>query len=162
MAEITAWFNSGPRDPGTEPNTPFQILYTPSDGNTTFTVQPGTMFYVPVVWKDNAAPVLGDFPDVTDLAAVANYCFSHEEFGAKVLEIEVDGTVTSLLEEGYPVGAATPTFTGGTAYTVVAAFLSPLPRGTHQVTIRGYFDGDALAPYGGVFAFEVAYTVIVE
>jgi hypothetical protein len=162
MAEATALFNSGPRDPGTEPDTPFQILYVPSDGNTTFTVQPGTTIYVPVIWADNSSPVIGDFPDVTDRTAVANYYFSQEELGAEVLEIDVDGTATSLLEEDYPVGAATSTSTGGTAYTVVAAFLTPLPKGTHQVTIRAYFDGAALAPYGGIYAFEVTYTVNVK
>lgn len=162
MAAATALFNSGPRVPGTEPETPFQILYVPSDGNTEFTVPAGTFFYVPLVWSDNTEPILGDFPeDVTDLDAVLEYYQSPEQFGAQLMEIEVDGNVTSLVKRGYPVGVVAPTSIGGTEYTVVAAFLSPMSKGTHTVTIRGFFQGDALEPFGGVFAFELTYTVHV-
>lgn len=162
MAELTALFNTGPRDRGTEPNTPFQILYYPSDGDLTFTVRPGTYFYVPIFWSDNSEPVLGEFPDVTDPEAVADYYFSPEQLGARALEISVDGKVTSLIEEGYPVGAFSPTSVGGTEYTTVGAFLAPLSRGTHEVTFRIYFDGAAFEPYEGVVLFEATYTVIVQ
>src|SRR5437660_461158 len=77
MARITAYFNTGPRIPGTEPDTPFQILFSPMSGpNPVFTVRPGTMFYLPVVYSDDAPPILGDLPNVTNQRAVANYYFN--------------------------------------------------------------------------------------
>jgi hypothetical protein len=166
IAEATAAFNtSGPngRSEATEPPVPFQILYTsatnPSD---TFQVRPGTQLYVPVVFVDNSPLILGDFPDVNDPEAVSDYYFNPEQLGAEVIEIVVDGKVTSLGPE-YVVGAETPGLpSGGDLYTVAAVFLTPLSSGTHTVTFRVRFTGEALAPFGGVFAGEDTYTVIVQ
>jgi len=159
MAYITAYFNTGSRG-GAPPQTPIKMLYYPADGNLTFTVRPGTMLYVPVLYSDDAPPVTGDLPDVTDKAAVANYYFNSHELGAQYIEIVVDGEATSLMEFGYPVGADTPLADspGGHLYTTVAAFLTPLKPGTHSVTIRALFTGLAFEP--GVFEFEVTFTVI--
>jgi hypothetical protein len=164
MAATTAFFNTGPRVPGSEPDTPFQILFSPVDGPTpVFTVSPGTMFYVPVVYSDDSPPILGDFPDVTDQAAVAHYYFDSGELGAIFIEVEVDGQVSSL-GPGYAVGAVAPLADGGSRYTTAAAFLSPLPKGSHTVKIRALLTGAALEPFfpGGVFAFETSYQVVVR
>lgn len=163
-AAITAAFNTGPRTPETLPaGFPFQILYV-GPGGTTFEVRPGTMFYVPVVYSDDTDAALWPFPDVTDPEAVQDYYFSPEQLGAEFIEIVVDGQVASLGPE-YAVGAVTPGLpSGGDAYTVAAAFLTPLSKGTHTVTIRTRFSGEYLAPYlpGGVFEFETTYLVIVR
>jgi hypothetical protein len=165
MAAVTAFFNTGPRAPGTEPDTPFQVLFSTVNGPTpVFTVRPGTMFYVPVVYTDDSPPILGDFPqDVTNQAAVSHYYFDPGELGAVFIQIEVDGQVSSL-GPGYAVGAVEILADGGSRYTTVAAFLSPLPKGRHAVTIRALLTGAALVPYfpGGVFAFETTYDVVVQ
>jgi hypothetical protein len=164
----TAYFNTGTRTPATEPDDfPFQILYLASggSGNTnTFSVKPGTMFYVPVVYSDDTDSALWPYPDVTDPEAVSAYYFDPEQLGAEYLKIVVDGNETDLRPE-YAVGAVTPELpSGGNNYTVVAAFLTPLSKGTHTVKIRGRFSGDFIAPFfpGGVYEFEDIYTVVVK
>jgi hypothetical protein len=172
MAELTGFFNTGSRDPTTLPDTPFQILYVPpnttaDDPPPVFTVRPGTMLYVPVVYSDDAPPIIGDLPDdVTDQAAVANYSFDPDELGAEYLEIVVDGQVTSL-GPGYAVGAVTALADGGSRYTTVAAFLTPLAKGAHTVQIRARFTGAALLAFpeffpGGIWEFEVTFQVVVQ
>jgi hypothetical protein len=45
----------------------------------------------------------------------------------------------------------------------IGAFVSPLNKGTHTITIRGVFDVTAFVDcVGGPFATEITYTVIVE
>jgi hypothetical protein len=149
MAEITGAFNAGTHE-GSPPPTPFQMLYHRPSGDLVFKVQPGTMLYVPVVFDT------GDAVDVTDKASVANLFFNPAQYGAEYIDIVVDGKVTSLKQFGYPVGADVP---GVVNYTTVAAFLTPLTPGTHQVTYRALFDGALLG--GGVFAVLRTYTVIV-
>jgi hypothetical protein len=163
MAEATAVFNTGPRT--TEPDTPFQVLFLTSGNTNTFVVRPGTLFYVPIAYVDDSPPILGDFPDVTDPEAVADYIFDQDQIGAVFLDIEVDGQVTSI-GPNYVVGVETPPLPdgGGTHYITPAVFLTPLSKGAHTVTIRGLFTGAALAGFfpGGVDAFEFTYTVIVR
>lgn len=163
-AAATAYFNAGPRTPDTLPaNFPFQILYIAENQPTTFTVKPGTMFYVPLAWSDDSAPILGDFPDINDPEAVSDYYFNPEQLGAEYLKIMVDGKITMLGPE-YAVGAEAPGLpTGGNNYTTAAAFLTPLSKGEHTVAFAFRFSGDALEPYfpEGVFEFEAEYTVIV-
>jgi len=160
-AAATAYFNEGPRTRDTVPaGFPFQILYVPSDGDLTFDVRTGTMFYVPLVYSDNTDSASWPFPDVTDPEAVSDYYFDPDQLGAEVLEVVVDGHVTSLTRE-YAVGAVTPGLpSGGDTYTVVAAYLAPLSKGTHSVTIRVLLSGAFLG--GGEFAFETTYTVNVH
>lgn len=98
------------------------------------------------------------FPDVNDPQAVSDYYFDPAQLGAEILTIEVDGSVTSMGRR-YAVGAETPGLpSGGNAYTLVGAFLTPLSKGTHTVTIHAYLSG---AFIGGVFEFTTSYTVIV-
>jgi hypothetical protein len=169
MAAATAVFNTGVRSPDTVPDTPFQILYVPTNGPLEpFVVSPGTMFYAPLLYSDDSPPVLGDFPDVNDQAAVAFYYFDPSEIGVVSSEIEVDGEVTSLGPK-YAVGAETPPLPdgGGTHYTTIAAFLSPLNKGSHTVTLRFRATGAALLEFpdifpGGIWEFEVTFDVIVQ
>lgn len=156
----TAHFNVGPRTPETLPTDfPFQILYVDGNGNLTFNVRPGTMFYVPLVYSDSTDGAFWPFPDVTDAQAVSDYYFDPEQLGAELIEIVVDGKTTAL-GPSYAVGAVTPGLpTGGSSYTVAAAFLTPMSKGTHFVTIRVLLTG---AFIGGQFGFESTYTVNVH
>src|SRR4030095_16397795 len=142
---------------------PFQILYVPEDGNLTFDVRPGTMFYLPLVFSDSTDGAFWPFPDVTDPEAVSDYYFDPDQLGAETLDVVVDGRVTSLGAE-YGVGAVTPGLpTVGNTYTVVAAFLGPLTKGTHTVAIRVLLTGAFLLPYfPSGFAFDATYTVHVH
>jgi hypothetical protein len=159
-AAATAHFNVGPRTPETlPPGFPFQILYVDAANATTFDVRPGTMLYVPVVYSDDTDSAYWPYPDVDDPQAVSNYYFDPAQLGAEILEVEVDGRITSLGPR-YAVGARTPGLpSGGNAYTVVAAVLTPLSPGTQLVTIRALLSG---AFIGGDFGFETTYTVNVR
>lgn len=166
-AAATAYFNTGPRTLETLPQDfPFQILYITADN--TFTVRTGTMFYVPVLYSSDVDAALWPFPDVTDPVAVTAYYFDPAQLGAEFMHIIVDGKVNEI-GPGYAVGAVTPGLPdGGNTYTVAAAFLTPLSKGVHYVTIEGLFSGAFLAPYflGGVLDFSganaITYTVIVH
>ncbi len=160
MAEVVADFSISGNDPAYYPDTPFQIIYR-HPGNS-FTVKAGKFFYVNVVFFDDAPPIIGDWP--TDKDAAASYVFGRDQLGGHDLEIEVDGAVTSLDYPGYIALAPTPTSPDGSANILkIAAFLTPLSKGTHAVTIRGIFDGDAIIDaFGGPFAGEIAYSVTVE
>jgi hypothetical protein len=168
-AAATAYFDTGPRTPDTLPKDfPFQILYVaPGDSSNTFSVEPGTMLYVPVVYSDDTDSALWPFPDVNDPEAVSNYYFDREQLGAEFIRVVVDGNLT-LLGPTYAVGAETPGLpTGGNNFTVAAAFLTPLSKGTHTVTIAARFSGAFIAMYpqyfpGGIYEFEITYTVIVR
>jgi hypothetical protein len=159
MAAALAYFDTSGNDPDYYPDTPFQILAI-SDTNT-FAVKPGTPFFVPVAFIDDSPPVLGEFPD--DEADIADYVFGRDQLGAHGLQIEVDGRVTTLGPR-YAVGVHAPGLLdgGGSNLIQIGAFLTPLPKGTHTVTIRGVLDGDVILDvFGGPYAFEVTYTVIV-
>lgn len=166
-AAATAYFNTGVRTPENLPsNFPFQVLYYPPNGDTTFSVRPGKTLYVPVVYSDDTDSGLWAFPNVNDPRAVSDYYFSPTKLGADSIEVVVDGEVTELGRR-YATGAATPGLPdGANNYTVVAVFISPLSRGTHTVTIRTSLSGGFIQAYpeyfpGGVFFSELTYTVIV-
>lgn len=159
-AAATAYFNTGPRTPDTLPaGFPFQILYVaPGGSSNTFTVNPGTMLYVPVVYSDDTDSAYWPYPDVTDPKAVSAYYFDRAQLGIDFAKVVVDGKET-VLGPQYAVGAVTPGLpSGGNNYTVIAAFLAPLSRGTHTVKITASASG---AFIGGVFEFETNYTVLV-
>ncbi len=179
-AELTAFFNVGPRTANTyPPDLPFQILYTPYDPNgvnntggtyTTFYVKPGTRLYVPVIYNDNSIPIIGDFPPAGDRAALLHYIFSQEQLGLVYATITIDGQVTTLGPR-YVVEVAfdSPLPDGATLYQAVAAVLTPLKKGTHTVEISALATGAALRedPFplyfpDGVFEFSSTYTVIVQ
>jgi hypothetical protein len=172
MAKATAFFNTGPRTLETYPQTPFQILYVPDNATSnTFTVSPGTMLYVPILYQDDTKPVVGTFPkNLNDRQAILNYFYSQDQIGLIYTKIVVDGTVNSLGSD-YVVGvgpvklADDGGFGPGTQYIVSAAFLTPLNKGTHTVQILAYADGMALLPFfppDGVFSFSATFTVIVH
>ena len=160
MAEAMAYFVTSGNNLTYYPDTPFQILYI-SDTNT-FTVKPGTRFFVPVAYIDDSPPILGDFPDDED--DIPNYVFGRDQLGAHHLQIVVDGKATTLGAQN-AAGAHTPGLLdgGGSNFIQIGAFLTPLSEGTHTVTIRGTFDGDVILDlFGGPFSFEYTYTVIVK
>ena len=161
MAAAVANFSISGNNLAYYPNTPFQIIYR-HPGNA-FTVRPGTFLYVKVIFIDDSAPVIGDWP--ADKTGVADYFFGRSQLGAHDLEIEVDGKVFSLDDPGY-VGGPVPTPSspdGSENFIQTGAFVSPLSPGTHSLTIRGVLDGDAMiAAAGGPFATEIKYTITVR
>ena len=167
MAAAVANFSISGNDPAYYPDTPFQILYRqhvqdPTGANT-FHVKPGTYVYVKFFFIDDSAPVIGNFP--ADAGGAPNYVFGPDQLGGHDLEVEVDGKVTSLDDAGYVAGPVpTPTSPDGSAHLIqLGAFLSPLSKGTHQIVIRGTFDGDAFVAFvGGPIDFQITYTVVVE
>jgi hypothetical protein len=159
MAEEMAYFSTSGNDLCFYPDTPFQILYI-SDTNT-FCVKTGTRFFVPVFFVDDSPPILGDFPDDED--DIPAYVFGRDELGGHDFQIIVDGAATTL-GPAYAAGAHAPGLLdgGGSNFIQLGAFLTPLSRGTHTVTIQATFDGDAiLAVFGEAQSFEATYTVIV-
>jgi hypothetical protein len=141
------------------PDTRFQILFVQdfSTGTGTFTVKPGTFFFVPLLSINDSPPILGDFP--TDSSQVQDYVFSPAQIGTRDVEIEVDGKVT-ILDPSYLSSLVdTPGLPNGGSHTILlGAFLTPLPKGGHTVTIRVSIDGALI----GSFSFEDTYTVIVK
>jgi hypothetical protein len=163
-AVATAYFNTGSRAKNTLPeNFPFQILYLKPNNNDTFNVDANMMYYVPVIYSDDLDAQYWKFPDVTDPAEVSAYYFNQGKLGADYVRIIVDGKMTELGPE-YAVGAVTPGLPdGGNNYTVVAAFLTNLSKGTHTVGIEFLFSGNyILKVFGGPYYYSHTYTVIVR
>ena len=160
VAKAIAYFTASGNNEALKPNTPFQILYL--NGTNAFTVKTGTKFFVPLFGFDDSPPVLGQFPTTQEEAEF--YFFDQSEVGVEFAEIVVDGQVTEIGPEYASAPATTPNLPdgGGSHFAQVGAFLTPLSKGTHSVTIRFLADGDALAPIGGIFAFEATYTVTVR
>jgi hypothetical protein len=155
------------------PDTPFQILYL-KDGPLVFEVRPGTMLYIPLFFSDDSPPVIGNFPDVGNQSAVADYYFNQDQLGVTIAEIQVDGGEVTTLGRGYAAGAETPPLPdgGGTHMTVLAAFISPLDnkgplnnKGIHTVRVRALLTGEAWRAFnGGTLppGLDVTFTVIVR
>jgi hypothetical protein len=161
MASAVANFSISGNDPAWSPNTPFQIIY--NRPGRTFTVTPGTTLYLKFFFIDDSAPVIGDWP--VDSSAAANYVFGSDQLGGHALEAVVDGQVSSLDDPGYIGGpVATPDSPDGSEHMIqIGAFVTPLNKGTHTITIRGVFDGTALLDaFGGPLAAEITYTVIAK
>jgi hypothetical protein len=165
MAAAVAYFSASGNDESLYPETPFQILYRiPDAEENTFQVRPGTYLYVKFFFIDDAPPPLGDFP--SDKAEAIDYIFAPDQLGGHDLELEIDGEVTSLDDGGYVGGPVhVPGLAdGGSNLIQIGAFIPPLSKGIHHLTIRGTFDGDLwdlIAP-GFEFNAEINYTVIVE
>jgi hypothetical protein len=164
LAEATAAFNVGSRDPADLPPIPFQVLFTPQGGDhNAFTVRPGTMFYVPLLAIDDSPPILGNFPtDLNDRAALLEYVFGAGQIGVDLLQVIVDGQVANLGPD-YVVGVTTPPLPdgGGTHYIVPAAVLGPLSPGVHMVVIRNHAAGAAIGGPPG-FSFVGTYMITVR
>jgi hypothetical protein len=178
MAEQLALFSTSFNNPMYKPDTPFQILYFDPNtfainlvgdtlvesGSNTFPVNEGTMFFVPLFGVDDSPPIIGSFPTSSGSDAQV-YIFDDAQVGADSVQIEVDGLVTSIGQEYVAGPVVTPPLLdgGGTHIIQVGAFLTPFSPGTHNVTIRGNFDGKAyVAAVGNPLSFEFTYTVIVE
>jgi hypothetical protein len=146
------------------PNTRFQILFVQdfNTGTGTFTVRPGTFFFVPLFSFNDSPPIIGDFP--TNSSQVGEYIFGATQVGAHDVEIEVDGKATGLGPSYLSNLINTPGLPNGGSHTILmGVFLTPLPKGTHTVKIREGFAGDAIvAAFGTTFFFEDVYTVIVQ
>ncbi len=149
MAAITAYYNSyfinfGPSPSNPPPDVPIQILFADA------TVRPGTWFYVPVYYADDAGGAPPGFPtDIDDQAADAEYIENAvlTGFGISALVVAVDGVVTPL-DGSYISGVTSPVplIDGapplGSHYICLAAFLTPLSPGAHKVAIVGIIDGE--------------------
>ncbi len=172
------------------PQTRFQILYATNNqdeeydpdtgivtatGGNTFTVKPGTMFYVPIQGVDNTPPSPGVFP--TTVPQAVNYLFNPNQYGAS-FEIEVDGEVTpvgpgyTVISVPFPLpdaivdhlkdlGTVVPY---GFVYRDVAigVFLTPLSAGQHTVIIRADIEGAFLPEYYGINALQTEFTYVVN
>ena len=162
---LECYFNTSGNNFDYYPATPFQILYADwsmPGGANTFTVKTGTRFFVPVTFIDDSPPILGNFPDDED--DIGDYVFARNQLGAHDLQIVVDGKTTTL-GRSYAAGVHAPgLFDGGGSNLVqIGAFLTPLSKGIHTVTIRGTFDGDVILDlFGAPSSFEISYTVIVK
>jgi hypothetical protein len=156
------------------PTTPFQILFadppinfSPVQGNglletgsNSFSVPPGTMFYVPIATVDDSPLVLGGtFP--TSPSAARSYWFDSSQLGGSD-SITVDDRTTPI-GATYLVG---PISTqplpdgGGTHVITMGVFLTPFKKGTHTVSISTRFDGAFIPQAGfnfihGEFTYEV-------
>jgi hypothetical protein len=166
MALAVANFSLSGNDLAYYPDTPFQILYRQGNlqdptGSNTFHVDAGTPFYLKFFFIDDAPPVWGDFP--ADTSGAADYIFGRDQLGGHDFEIEIDGEVFPLDDAGYIGGPVTvPDSLGGEHLIQIGAFISPLSKGTHHVTMRGVFDGDViLENIGGPFGATINYTVVV-
>ncbi len=161
MAAAVANFSISGNDLSFYPTTPFQIIY--NRPGRTFTVKPGTTLYLKFFFIDDSAPVVGNWP--ADKAEAGNYVFGADQLGGHDLQVVVDGQVSSLDDPGYIGGpVATPTSPDGSEHMIqIGAFVTPLTKGTHTITIRGVFDGTALVDaFGGPLEAEITYTVIVK
>lgn len=160
MAVALAKFTESQNNLNYYPDTPFQILYGDSStGTNTFTVRPGTKFFVPIFNVTDSPPLLGVFP--TDGRTAVAYVFDTAQLGGSDFTIAVDGNITPV----GPAYLAGPVLTpelplGGSHALQLGVFLNPLPKGTHTVTISGYFNGDLLG--NPEFRFAFTYTVIVS
>lgn len=179
MTGALAVFTASGNNPAFYPDTPFQILYVKDGafqaeplpggglrltGSSTFTVRPGTKFFVPMANANDSPPFPAPFPETR--AEAIPYIFGDAQYGARGWEISVDGKRTPI-GSGYLAGpVTTPPLPdgGGTHMITLGAFLHPLSRGTHTVRVNGGYFGDALRDtYGfGFFVYEFTYTVIVE
>ena len=106
-----------------------------------------------------------------DKSGVAEYFFGRTQLGAHDLEIEVDGKVYSLDNPGY-VGGPVPTPNSpddSANFIQTGAFVTPLSKGTHDLTIRGVtrevvldveYAGQSKSPWGQTSAGFTATTQI--
>ena len=171
MASAVAPFTMSDNDPAAYPATPFQVLHVDNidyqlvdsgivaSATQSFTVRPGTPFYVPVFNATDGPPVVGTFP-ATAADAPFNF-FDPSQYGG-TFEIVVDGSTT-------PLGAdylAGPVPVQGTELNIVTlgAFIHPLSAGSHTVTVRGTVDGAGVEEAHGIayIEFEFTYNVQVQ
>lgn len=177
MTRQLALFTTSRNDLAYYPDTPIQVLYfdraTQQDtfpdggwlvtGTNSFTVKPGTPFFVPLQNADDSPPVLGVFPGTPSDAKP--YFFDQTQLGARDITIIVDGVSTPIGPEYVAGPVQTPPLLdgGGTHMVTLGAFLRPLAPGTHTVRITGGLYGDLLPPtyHVNFFAADFTYQVTV-
>lgn len=177
ITSATALFTTSGNQPAYYPATPFQILYADpattqvvavGDGflataSNRFTVRPGTEFFVPVWNADDSPPIVGTWPQ-THHEAIP-YFFAPSQVGGKDFAITIDGRRTALGPAYLAGPVTTPPLLdgGGTHFITLGAFLTPLPPGTHTVSLAGgVFGSEVESTYS--FAFlqqDLTYTVRV-
>jgi len=178
MTSALALFTTSGNQPAYYPDTPFQLLYVDPGtgssvsvddgvkffGSNTFTVRPGTEFFLPLWNVDDSPPIVGTWPQTQ--RDVVPYFFGPSQVGAKGFAITIDGAATPI-GPPYLAGPVTSPVAlldgGGTQIMTLGAFLSPLPPGRHRVTITGGLYGAGIAnTYSiGFLEEEIAYTVTV-
>jgi hypothetical protein len=176
MACAIALFSTSGKNPQYYPNTPFQLLYedpttvvvTSVGGgifvtaSNSFTVPSGTPFYLQLVFLDDSPPVYGTFP--ADASEAPAYAFDQEQVGLTGLEIIVDGKGTSI-DPAYTAGPVlTPALLDGdgTHFISIGAFLTPLSVGTHTVSFKATFAGDAFVAGTGLNFESADFTYQVK
>jgi hypothetical protein len=159
-ARLTAAYNVSLDPARYPPGLPYQVL---NASHRSFTVPAGTFFYAPIAYPDDSPPIIGAFP--TSASEAAAYFFGRAQLGGHDCFIEIDGIRYALGPEylSGPVTTDPLPDGGGTRYLTLAAFMQPLSRGEHTVSIGSSFNGDAvLAVFGGPLTAVATYSVIVE
>jgi hypothetical protein len=159
VAAALAKFSDRGNDTTLLPPTPFQVIY--DNGSDVFNVKTGTRLFVPLLFIDDSPPEIGIYP--SEESDLASYYFDPTQIGIEGAQIEVDGEVTDIGPDyiGAVFDAALPN--GGSNYSELGVFLTPLNKGTHTITIRGTFAGDlVLDLFGFPIPFELTYTVNVK
>ena len=137
MARATAAFNVTDHS-GPVPNTPFQILFTSAaNPDNTFNVMQGKTLYVPVLFNDNSAPVIGDFPtNAENHRQLLKYWFSQQQFGVVASDVTIDGKKKEL-SGAYVSGVSfdLPLPDTATQYATTAVFIAPLPPGDRKSVV---------------------------
>lgn len=176
ITAAAAAFDVSNNTPSDYPSTPFQLLYyAPStltvtsmnggvafSGSNSFRVAAGTPFFVPMFSVDDSPPVIGTFP--TSHAQAVTYFFDPSQIGGQGFEITVDGKTTQLGSSflAGPVTTSPLPDGGGTHMITLGAFLSPLARGTHTVSINGGIFGALLPTYVGIAFDRETFTYSVD
>ena len=165
MARLVAPFNMTDRS-RPPPNAPFQIVHQNNvTGATTFEVAQGKFLYVPLIYNDDSALVIGHFPaNAQHRSQRLRYGYSQSEFGVTTMQLVLDGRAVPLGAACVSGLAFNPTLPdGATQYLTAGAFTSPLARGAHTVGLRFKTTGDALReppfdPYfpDGFWAFAIS------
>jgi hypothetical protein len=159
-AAALAQFSDGGNNPALLPDIPFQVIYL--NGTNHFDVKTGAHLFVPVFFVDDSPPVIGVYP--SDDSGLAAYYFDPAQLGVESAQIEVDGKATDLGPDYVGGVFNVPLPNGGNNYSELGAFLTPLNKGSHTITIRGSVAGDLILDLTGGFPidFEITYTVTVK
>jgi len=169
MAAAVAPFTLSGNDPALYPDTPFQILHVDDiaaeivDGGlvatatSSFTVRPGTPFYLPIFNSSDEAPVVGTFP--TSPAQASAHLFDQAQYGVN-FEIVVDGSTTPI-GPGYVAGPVA--VDGGPVHIVtLGSFIGPLSVGSHTIVVRGGAYGAGVAETHAISFIELEFTYNIQ
>jgi len=173
MASAMALYSTSGNNPTYLPDTPFAILgLDPSSvmvtgtsdggllvtGDSSFTVEAGTTFFVPIYYTDDSPPIIGDFPDNAFEALF--YFFGPQQLGFTGGAVWVDGRRTDIgpFYLAGPVQVPNLLDGTGTHYMQLGFFLSPLSPGQHTIVVEGKLAGTAFTSALGL-AYESAVLI---